>query len=418
MTFGAVFVIALSIPFVFRIIYHALTLVSCSRPLPADVADIYSPEVYQKWQSFKKESSRYYLFRSILATAVYLILAGTDILYPLVMLFPLTKSAFILGPVLICFFVSIAYVPFHYYDQMVLKKRYGFCKQTAKRFWKEQLLFILTFLSVGFIISCLMFLCFFENTKDATVVLLNKPSILPLAAGGLMLSVLMNPGYYLYREIHDKKADLCKDGLKEEIDSISSRLGFKGQIKVARSDREHNLNAYYTPIGNKVVLYDTLIEALAEDEICGVVAHEIAHAKHGDFWMNLAADALLKLIACFAYWNQLNYCFSHAVLGMGPVIPLRDALLLIVSMFLYIPFSMMLRRYQARNSEFWADQTAVKCGYGESLISALKKAAQADFEELNPHPLLVALFEFYPPLVHRIKRIRRRNSGETHCREE
>ena len=276
MTFGAVFVIALSIPFVFCIVRHALELVSCSRPIPADVSDIYSPEVYQKWQSFKKDSSRYYLLCSILATAVYLTLAGTDILYPLVKLLPQNKSTLIWGPVVFNFLIGIASIPFHYYDQMVLKKRYGFCKQTAKEFWKEHLFFLLVFPATGFIVSWLMFICIFENTIDMTVTLQSKPSILPLASGGLVFSVLMNLGYIIYMEIRDQKSDLCEDSLKIELASISSRLGFKGKIKVAKSNKENNLNAYYTPFGNKVVLYDTMIEALTEDEICGVVAHEIA----------------------------------------------------------------------------------------------------------------------------------------------
>ena len=410
MTFGTAFVIAMSIPCLFHMTGHALALASCYRAIPREVSDIYSTQVYQKWLSFKKESSLYYLICSIFGIAVYLLLAGTDMVYPLLENLQPTQTTLMVLSVIVCLMVVFLQMPFRYYDQMVLKKKYGFCRKSIREFWKEQVFYLAFAAAAGMLLAFLIYICFLEKTEKGAIVLSGNDSFLPLGAGVVLLTAFVKGMPYIAREFGDRKRDMHEGSLKEKLALLSAQMGFQGKIKVTESFEKKRLNAYYTPIGNQVVLYQSMLEVLTEDEICGAVAHEVAHEKHADFWVDLLCDLLLALIACYAYWNQLNYCFSHAILDFGTMIPGKDGIFLIIIMLLYIPFSRLLKCCQKRISIYRADAAAAENGFGEGLISALKRAAQKDFEDLNPHPLYVLLYDSYPPLYQRIQHIRSREA--------
>ncbi|MBQ3637557.1 MAG: M48 family metalloprotease, partial [Clostridia bacterium] len=60
--------------------------------------------------------------------------------------------------------------------------------------------------------------------------------------------------------------------------------------------------------------------------------------------------------------------------------------------------------------EYRADGEAVESGYGEALVSALKKLSRDNFSDLNPHPLIVRLEYDHPTTADRIGAIRRRDA--------
>jgi len=86
------------------------------------------------------------------------------------------------------------------------------------------------------------------------------------------------------------------------------RCGFKssGVFTIDASKRDKRLNAYFGGFGatKKVVLFDTLIEKLSEDEILAVLGHELGHFKHGDILKGLALSFVL-LGATFAVFGNL-----------------------------------------------------------------------------------------------------------------
>jgi STE24 endopeptidase len=77
-----------------------------------------------------------------------------------------------------------------------------------------------------------------------------------------------------------------------------------GQVyRVDASRRTTGLNAYVWGLGKtkRVVLYDTLIDGLPDDQIRSVVAHELSHVKHRDvmrglLWLAIVAPAGTYLV--------------------------------------------------------------------------------------------------------------------------
>ena len=67
----------------------------------------------------------------------------------------------------------------------------------------------------------------------------------------------------------------------------------------------------------------------------------------------------------------------------------------------------LITNYFSRKKEYRADAQAVKEGYGEALISALKKLAKSDYANLSPDPLVVKLTYSHPTLSQRFDAIRK-----------
>jgi len=66
------------------------------------------------------------------------------------------------------------------------------------------------------------------------------------------------------------------------------------------------------------------------------------------------------------------------------------------------PFLGFFSGVLSRRAEYRADCFAAENGYGDALVSALKKLAKNSYLCLNPHPLLVALTSSHPTVSQRI----------------
>ncbi len=82
-----------------------------------------------------------------------------------------------------------------------------------------------------------------------------------------------------------------------------------------------------------------------------------------------------------------------------------------VEFALISPLFMLIANAVSRKAEYRADEQAVKEGYAEQLVSALKKLARQNFSDLSPHPALVLLEYSHPTLAQRVEAIEKL-SGE------
>ena len=74
-----------------------------------------------------------------------------------------------------------------------------------------------------------------------------------------------------------------------------------------------------------------------------------------------------------------------------------------------IGYGILTSRAQ-RKAEFRADAQAVDEGYGDALVSGLKKIAREDFASISPDPLIVRLTYSHPTLSQRIGAIEKRKA--------
>ena len=104
-------------------------------------------------------------------------------------------------------------------------------------------------------------------------------------------------------------------------------------------------------------------------------------------WISVGA---LELHTAFGF-SEINYGFAY----------------ILTSLFISLiqPISSMLINAYSRKCEYRADKQAVKEGYGEAMIFALKKLARENFAELAPTKISVLLEYSHPPLASRISAV-------------
>ncbi len=111
----------------------------------------------------------------------------------------------------------------------------------------------------------------------------------PAVAGGVLGAVVLIASFVyplLVEPIFNNFTPLPNGSLRSHILELADQEGVAvDDVLVAdASRRTTTLNAYVSGFGStrRVVVYDNLVDDLPEDEALSVVAHELAHARHGD----------------------------------------------------------------------------------------------------------------------------------------
>ena len=121
----------------------------------------------------------------------------------------------------------------------------------------------------------------------------------PAIAAG-MVAALVVLGSFVYplvvEPLFNDFTPLAEGELRSEIFALADQQGVRiDDVLVAdASRRTTTLNAYVSGFGStrRVVVYDNLVESLPRDEALSVIAHELAHAAHGDVVIGTALGAL------------------------------------------------------------------------------------------------------------------------------
>ncbi|MEI2712739.1 MAG: M48 family metallopeptidase [Nocardioides sp.] len=116
-----------------------------------------------------------------------------------------------------------------------------------------------------------------------------RPRDWPLWAG-LLAAGFVVAGSYVYPVVIEPAfndfSSLPDGPLRTQVFELADaqHVVIEDVLVADASRRTTTLNAYVSGFGatRRVVLYDNLVEELPDDEVLAVVAHELAHASHGD----------------------------------------------------------------------------------------------------------------------------------------
>jgi STE24 endopeptidase len=125
------------------------------------------------------------------------------------------------------------------------------------------------------------------------------------AVAGVLLAVLVLLGSFVYpllvEPLFNSFTPLPDGSLRTRILALADAEGVHvDDVLVAdASRRTTTLNAYVSGFGStrRVVVYDTLVKDLPDDEALSVVAHELAHARHEDVVTGSVLGAAGALVA-------------------------------------------------------------------------------------------------------------------------
>lgn len=372
--------------------------------VPAPFAGAIDPGLLRKSCAYTFENNRLGLLASILDNALLLGFLFTPLL-PLYdrWVVSLTDN-FILGGLIFAFLLqlgqTVVALPLRYYRTFRIENRYGFNTQNL-RLWLADLL---------------------KSTLIGT-------ALLTLLLGGALWLIAASPQHWwlwvwgffaafgllmiylsprLIEPLFFKFEPLCREGLEAAVRDLLSRAGLEiGRVfQVDASRRSRHSNAYFTGIGRakRIVLFDTLLQQMEDEELLAVLAHEVGHWKKRHIFQRLLTSLLLSLVGLYLAWQLLGWGGLPGLLGLeqlsfyGQVLILT--LLASIAGFAFTPLSSWVSRRQ----EWQADAYATTLyGRPQALAAALIKLSRNNLANLHPHPLYAACYYSHPPVVQRVE---------------
>ena len=223
----------------------------------------------------------------------------------------------------------------------------------------------------------------------------------PAVAGGVLgvLVLLASFAYPLVVEpLFNEFEPLEEGSLRSGVLELAEAEGVDvDEVLVAdASRRTTTINAYVSGFGQsrRVVLYDTLVRDLPEDQALSVVAHELVHARHGD----VLVGSLLGAVGVAAAVGLAGVLLRRRDVGRASTVPLVLALLA-VGTVLVAP----LQNGISRVVETRADAEALRyTGDPEAFVALQRQLALRSLADPTPPALYTWWFASHPPALRRV----------------
>lgn len=292
-------------------------------------------------------------------------------------------------------------LPFSWYDTFVIEKKFGFNTMTRHTFITDQIKSWFIALLVGVPVLAIVTWIYYKTEKGFWIY-----AWLLITAFTLFVN-------FFYSEwivpLFNRQTPLIDSPLRTMIEAFAEKAGFrlKNIYVIDGSKRSTKANAYFSGFGSKkrIVLYDTLIREMSDEEIVAVLAHEIGHYKKKHVVRNIISSVLLTGLMLFLFSRIVgNPALSTALGAETPGFHIG----LIAFGILYSPLSLiigLLSNYISRRNEFEADRF-VKDNYdSRKLASALKLLSVKNLSNMMPHPAYVFFHYSHPPLLARLEKL-------------
>ena len=376
---------------------------SIQEKVPPQLQGIYDDDKYEESQRYSKENMVFSFFTSTFSFIIILLLLfGFGFAFLDDYVRSITPNDYLRTILFFGIFglaMDIISIPFQLYGTFVLENRFGFNKTTPLIFATDKVKS--WFLSAIIAGGLLLFVMWAWKETG--------PWFWIIVMGGMSIFMIFMTMFYsrIIVPIFNKQTPLEDGSLKVSINEFANKAQFKidNIFVIDGSKRSTKANAYFTGLGSKkrIVLYDTLINDLSNEEIVAVLAHEVGHnkLKHviTGLIISMLQSGLMLALLYFALGSPdlslamgaTDASFYMGVLAFG---------------LLFSPISRILGIFSniiSRRNEYQADRFASKYGLAKHLVSGLIKLSVANLSNLTPHWLYVAINYSHPTLLQRKK---------------
>jgi STE24 endopeptidase len=301
--------------------------------------------------------------------------------------------------------MSLPGLPFDWFSQFRLEEKFGFNTTTPKIWWMDRLKSLLLALLLGYPLLALVLKI--VQWAGAWWWLWAWAALL----GFQFLMLVLAP--VLILPLFNKFTPLPDGSLRERLLELAKRTRFRAQSiqLMDGSKRSRHSNAFFTGFGRfrKIVLFDTLVQQLAEPELEAVLAHEIGHYKKKHIPKMLAFSALSSLAGLYVisflakqerFYRAFGFQPSASSLQPAAIAP---ALLLFGLLAGTVTFWLSpLIHWWSRRYEYQADAFAARVmSEAQPLVGALRKLNEKNLSNLTPHPLYSGFYYSHPTLLER-----------------
>lgn len=367
--------------------------------VPAYMADLVTDDTYAKSIAYTRAKTHFGIVRRSFSALVTWVLILSGAFGALNSWLDGSRLAYVFCVGLFLYAVQL---PFSMYNQFGLEQRFGFNKSSFATFIVDQIKGLAIAAALGIPLLLLMF--WFIDATGSTWWL--------WAFGAFMAFQLLTAALFpvLLAPIFYKFTLLENSTLRDRIVEMARRIQFKmaDVFTIDGSRRSSHSNAFFAGFGKtrRVVLFDTLMTSLSEDEIIAVVAHEMGHDKLKHIQRQLVLSTLSSLLGFYVLSLAITWPAFYGAFGAGQpqshVGLVLFALFSGVATFMFQPlFQYFSRRYEYEADRFSVDTTRDKA----SLKGALKKLAKDNLSNLTPHPWYSFFHYSHPALAERISAI-------------
>ena len=376
--------------------------------VPEIFQDVYDAERYQKSQEYLKVNTRFGWIASsfdLLVLLVFWFGKGFPFLDHWVRSWnqgPVITGLIFMSVLII--FKMILSLPFGIYNTFIIEERFGFNKTT----WQTYMTDMLKGLALGILIGGPLLagiLAFFEYAgADAWWYCWGTVTVFTLVIQFIAPTWIM--------PLFNKFEPLEEGELRTAIISYADAVNFplNNVFIIDGSKRSGKSNAFFTGFGKnrRIALFDTLVAQHTVSELMAVLAHEIGHYKK----KHILQAMIIGILHTGAMFFLLSLFISYQGLFDAFHVEQKSVYAgLIFFGMLYSPIEFFLGLFmhkRSRKNEYEADRFAVETtGNPDAMADALKKLSAHNLSNLVPHPLYVFLNYSHPPVLERIKAIRK-----------
>jgi STE24 endopeptidase len=375
--------------------------------VPPEFEDTIDPATLAKMSDYTVENSRFGLIESLLDDAILLIFLFGGLLAVYDHWITSVAPSFLWGGV--AFFLvlqaaqTIIGIPFSLYRNFHIEKRYGFNTMTM-RTWVTDLL---KSLGIGGVIGCVMALAALAIVQGSPAWWWFWVWLFLLLFGIFMMYI--SP--YVIEPLFFKFEPLSVEGLEERIKAVMAKAGLTVSrvFQVDASRRSRHSNAYFTGIGKvkRIVLFDTLLQQMSQEEILAVLAHEVGHWKKKHVLKRMVLMETMAFVGLFIAWKAAQGDLLPQLLGMSGLSFYAKLVVLgfigSLVMFPLTPVGSFFSRKHERESDRFSVEITGDAG---AMASALVKLSKENLSNLHPHPFYAAFYYSHPPVVERIRQLK------------
>jgi len=288
--------------------------------------------------------------------------------------------------------------PLDWYSSFVIEEKHGFNKKTTKIFIYD--LCVSLALKIGFTFPILYgFLSVVDYGGDYFFFYVQVFITIVMFVMMLIYPNFIAPLFNKFTELEDGE-------LKDGINKLAASVNFPAAkiYIVDGSTRSSHSNAYFYGFWKykRIVLFDTLLKQMTNEEIYAILCHEMGHWEKNHFWINImfVFAQIFSMFYLFGFFRNvaeiyLSFGFSDKSTFIG---------ITLFSM-MYTPISFFMEKAHlsmSRSNEYEADAYANNFGHSKNLQEGLIKLNKENSSDMDPDPVY-SLFHFtHPTMLERL----------------
>jgi STE24 endopeptidase len=224
-----------------------------------------------------------------------------------------------------------------------------------------------------------------------------------ILVGTILQPIVIDPMFNKFVPLEDQQ-------LKAEILALAGKAEIPSRhvYQVDKSRQTKKYNAYVSGFGGsqRIVLWDTTLQGMREDEILSVMGHEMGHYKLAHIWKSLVFYIVLSFGVLYLSWRGTRWAIARfgGRWGFDDLADIASFPLLIVTISVVSLIVQPIDSGFSRMQEHEADVFSLEVTHtNDAAARAFIKLASQNKSNPEPPKALEYFMYSHPPLIDRIR---------------